>query len=70
MYASTQGIAKCRIEMARDLKIPLENVRVICHFMGGGFGNKNQNQDFDLMAAMLAKRAGAPVKLEFTRRED
>jgi xanthine dehydrogenase YagR molybdenum-binding subunit len=70
MYASTQGIANYRIEMARDLKIPLENVRVICHFMGGGFGNKNQNQDFDLMAAMLAKRAGVPVKLEFTRRED
>jgi len=26
--------------------------------------------DFDLMAAMLAKKAGAPVKLEFTRKED
>jgi len=70
MYASTQGIASCRMDMARDLNIPLENVRVICHYMGGGFGNKNQNQDFDLMAAMLAKRAGAPVKLEFTRKED
>jgi CO/xanthine dehydrogenase Mo-binding subunit len=70
LYASTQGISNCRIDTARDLKIPLENVRVVCHYMGGGFGNKNQNQDFDLMAAMLAKRAGAPVKLEFTRKED
>jgi len=70
LHASTQGIANCRLEMARDLKMPLEDVRVICHYMGGGFGNKNQNQDFDLMAAVLAKRAGVPVKLEFTRKED
>ncbi len=38
--------------------------------MGGNFGNKNQNQDADLIAAMLAKRAGAPVKLELSRKED
>jgi CO/xanthine dehydrogenase Mo-binding subunit len=38
--------------------------------MGGGFGNKNQNQDADLIAAMLAKEAGAPVKLELSRYED
>jgi CO/xanthine dehydrogenase Mo-binding subunit len=38
--------------------------------MGGNFGNKNQNQDADLIAAMLAKDAGAPVKLELSRKED
>ena len=38
--------------------------------MGGGFGNKNQNQDADLITAMLAKQTGAPVKLEFTRKDD
>ncbi len=70
VHASTQGIANCRTDLARDLKIPAENVRVICEYMGGGFGNKNQNQDFDLMAAVLSKQAGAPVKLEFTRKED
>src|SRR5581483_8245505 len=70
VYASTQGISNCRTDIARDLKIPAENVRVICEYMGGGSGNKNQNQDFDLMAAVLSKQAGAPVKLEFTRKED
>ncbi len=45
-------------------------MRVISEYMGGGFGNKNQCQDSDLMAALLAKQAGAPVKLEFTRKED
>jgi xanthine dehydrogenase YagR molybdenum-binding subunit len=70
VHAATQGIANCRTDIARDLKIPVENIRVISEYMGGGFGNKNQNQDSDLMAAMLAKQAGAPVKLEFTRKED
>jgi CO/xanthine dehydrogenase Mo-binding subunit len=50
--------------------MPAENVRVICQYMGGNFGNKNQNQDSDLIAATLAKQAGAPVKLEFSRKED
>ena len=70
VHAATQGIANCRTDIARDLKISADNVRVISEYMGGGFGNKNQCQDSDLMAAMLAKQAGAPVKLEFTRKED
>lgn len=70
VYASTQGISNCRTDIAKDMKIPAEKVRVISHYMGGGFGNKNQCQDFDLMAAELAKRTGAPVRIEFTRKED
>ena len=49
---------------------PHEKVRVVCQYMGGNFGNKNQNQDADLIAAVLAKEAGAPVKLELSRKED
>ena len=56
--------------MARDLGLPQENVRVVCQYMGGNFGNKNQNQDADLIAAVLAREAGAPVKLELSRKED
>ena len=70
VYTPTGGIANCRTDMARDLGIPLENVRIICQYMGGNFGNKNQNQDADLIAATLAKQAGAPVKLELSRKED
>lgn len=70
VYTPTGGIANCRTDMARDLGIPLENVRVVCQYMGGNFGNKNQNQDADIIAATLAKQAGAPVKLELSRRED
>ena len=70
VYTPTGGIANCRTDMARDLGIPQENVRVVCHYMGGNFGNKNQNQDADLIAAVLAREAAAPVKLELSRKED
>jgi putative selenate reductase molybdopterin-binding subunit len=70
VYTPTGGIGNCRIDMARDLGIPMEKVRIVCQYMGGNFGNKNQNQDADLITAMLAKQAGAPVKLEMSRKED
>jgi len=70
LYTPTQGTSNCRHDMARDLGIPDEKVRVICKYMGGGFGNKNQNQDADLIAAVLARETGAPVKLELSRKED
>ena len=70
VYTPTGGISNCHHDIARDLGIPDEKVRVICQYMGGNFGNKNQNQDADLIAAMLAKEAGAPVKLELSRKED
>lgn len=70
VYASTQGISNCRADLAADLGLKPDQVRVICEFMGGGFGNKNQCHDFDLMAALLAKETGSPVRLEFTRKED
>jgi xanthine dehydrogenase molybdenum-binding subunit len=70
VYTPTGGISNCHHDMARDLGMPEEKVRVICRYMGGNFGNKNQNQDADLITAVLAKEAGAPVKLEFSRKED
>jgi len=70
MYTPTGGIANCRTDMARDLGIPKDKVRVVCQYMGGNFGNKNQNQDADLIAATLAKLARAPVRLELSRKED
>ncbi len=70
VYTPTGGIANCRHDMARDLGIPEDKVRVVSQYMGGNFGNKNQNQDADIIAAMLSKEAASPVKLELSRRED
>jgi len=70
LYTPSQGISNCRHDTARDLGLADHQVRIICKYMGGGFGNKNQNQDADLIAATLSKRADAPVMLEFSRRDD
>lgn len=70
LYTPSQGIANCRHDMARDLGLEDHQVRVVCNYMGGGFGNKNQNQDADLIAALLARHTRAPVMLEYTRRDD
>jgi xanthine dehydrogenase YagR molybdenum-binding subunit len=66
-WASTQGIFGVRDGLARNLKIPQNQVRVICEYMGGGFGAKF---DFGVeggLATRLSKEAKAPVKLMLTR---
>ena len=70
LYTPSQGISNCRHDTARDLGLEDHQVQVIAQYMGGGCGNKNQNQDADLIAATLSRRAGVPVMLEYSRRED
>ncbi|GIX46365.1 MAG: dehydrogenase [Candidatus Tectimicrobiota bacterium] len=55
--------------LARVLGLPLEHVRVICPNMGGGFGNKDESR-VAVLAALLARRTGRPVRLEYTRAEE
>ena len=70
IYTPTQGISNCRHDNARDLGLEDHQVQIICKYMGGGFGDKNGSYYFDLIAAMLAKDADAPVLLELTRKDD
>ncbi len=70
LYTPSQGISNCRHDTARDLGLEDHQVRVIAKYMGGGFGNKNQNQDADVVAATLSRRTDTPVMLEYSRRED
>ncbi len=70
VYTPTGGIANCRTISRATWAWRTRTSASICQYMGGNFGNKNQNQDADLIAATLAKMAGAPVKLELSRKED
>jgi xanthine dehydrogenase molybdenum-binding subunit len=70
VFASTQGVSNARTDIAKDFGLPLSKVRIVCKYMGGGFGNKNQAQDYDYMTATLARVTRQPVKLEFTREDD
>ena len=70
VHISTQYIWGIRDEVAAGLRLPPDKVRVICHYMGGGFGSKNGPDDYTFIAAELAKRTGRPVKCALTRREE
>jgi xanthine dehydrogenase YagR molybdenum-binding subunit len=69
-WVSTQGVSSARDNFAQGLGIPQTNVRVICQYMGGGFGSKLQLGPEGLICARLAKQASAPVKLTLDRKEE
>ena len=70
VYISTQYIWGVRDAVAKELGIPGDKVRVVCEFMGGGFGSKNGPDEYTFVAAELAKRTGRPVRCALTRREE
>ncbi len=67
VYTSTQYIWGVRREIAQTLGMPADKVRVVCEFMGGGFGSKNGPGEYTFVAAELAKRTGRPVRCALTR---
>jgi CO/xanthine dehydrogenase Mo-binding subunit len=69
IWESTQGVYPVQQRVAALLGMSLANVRVIGHYMGGGFGSKLQADKYNLIAAVLAKLTARPVKLFLTREE-
>jgi xanthine dehydrogenase YagR molybdenum-binding subunit len=67
LYDSTQYISGVKQSIARELNIPLDNVRVQCPYTGGGFGSKGSTWSHVPLAAMAAKVTGKPVKLVLGR---
>jgi xanthine dehydrogenase YagR molybdenum-binding subunit len=70
VWASTQGTASVREELAAFFHLPLSQVRVITEYMGGGFGAKFGAGNPGVVAAALSKKAGAPVRLVLDRKEE
>lgn len=70
VWASTQGIFSVRDELAEYLDLPPAKIRVITDFCGGGFGAKFGAGNYGVLAALLAKAAGAPVRVCLDRREE
>jgi CO/xanthine dehydrogenase Mo-binding subunit len=70
VYISTQYIWGVREDVAEHYGLPPDHVRVVCRFMGGGFGSKNGPGDYTYIAADLARETGRPVKCALTRSEE
>ena len=69
VWASTQSPFGLRDGIVRELGFPVEKVRVIAPFVGGGFGGKGESQQ-GIEVAKLAKLTGKPVMLVWTRNEE
>ena len=69
LWQSTQGVYRVQSQAADILGMPLSKVRVIGRYMGGGFGSKLQAEKETIIAALLAKKTGRPVKLFLSREE-
>ena len=69
IWESTQGVYAVQQNVADTLNLPLSKVRVIGHYMGGGFGSKLQAGKYTVIAALLARITGRPVKMILSREE-
>ncbi|HUV65975.1 MAG TPA: molybdopterin cofactor-binding domain-containing protein [Sedimentisphaerales bacterium] len=69
VWASTQTPFGLQRQIVNDFKMPIENVRVIAPFVGGGFGGKISNGQA-IQAVRLAKIAKKPVQLVWSRADE
>jgi aerobic carbon-monoxide dehydrogenase large subunit len=70
LIATTQGVAVVRRLLAEGvLKVPVQQLRVVTHDVGGGFGMKVQAYAEYAALLFAARRVGRPVKWRATRVE-
>lgn len=67
LYNSTQHVDANQTSVASTLRIPSSNVRVVCPYVGGGFGSKVPTREHVILAAIAAKQIGRPVKVVLSR---
>ena len=69
VYTSNQMPNRGQEALARTLKMPKQNVRLVSRFIGGGFGSKLWVNADATLAAIGAKACGRPVKVALTRQQ-
>jgi xanthine dehydrogenase YagR molybdenum-binding subunit len=67
LYDSSQNISGVRKTAAKTFGIAPEKIRVVCPFVGGGFGSKGSAWSHVMLAAMASKMTGTPVKIALER---
>lgn len=72
VWTSTQNVSGMAGEYVDGLKqqgitVAANNVHVISHYMGGGFGSKFAAETWGVACAQLSKKTGRPVKMMLER---
>lgn len=70
MWCNTQTPFLARGRYSVALGVPEAQVRVIQTEVGGGFGGKSGDDNGSVIAAILARKSGKPVKYIHTREEE
>jgi xanthine dehydrogenase YagR molybdenum-binding subunit len=69
LHTANQMLNQGQNAIARTLKIPPENVRLVSPFIGGGFGGKLWVNADAILTAIAARQLGRPVKTALTRQQ-
>lgn len=69
IWKCSRGVHSDRKNISNALSMDPNKIRVIGPHLGGGFGNKDESRLASIVA-ILAYRAGRPVKIEFSREEE
>jgi carbon-monoxide dehydrogenase large subunit len=70
LWTSTQSPSFSAAEIARALRVPLNRVRIVVPYVGGGFGGKHGIKIEMIAYAMAVKASGKPVRVSLTREEE
>src|SRR5579872_7275263 len=69
VWSSTQVPYYLQHKLSLVLDMPMAQIRVIKPLVGGGFGGKSEVIPLEIIAAVAARKAKAPVKITYTREE-
>src|SRR5229473_5382350 len=69
LHTANQMLNQGQAAIARTLKIPSENVRLLSPYIGGGFGAKLWVNADAILAAIAARQLKRPVKTALTRQQ-
>lgn len=67
LWTSNQMIDWCRTDLAETLNMPVEKIRILSPYIGGGFGGKLFLRSDALLAALGARATSRPVKVMLPR---
>jgi xanthine dehydrogenase molybdenum-binding subunit len=70
LWASTQAPCRVQTNLTAQFNLPDSHVRVVATYVGGGFGTKSAAHVDETLAALLARKARRPVKLQYSREEE
>src|SRR5215813_1238119 len=70
VYCGAKSVTEAREELADHFGLPHSQVRVTNEFIGGHFGTKASSLPYTAIAAHLAKKAGRPVKIALSRKDE